>query len=80
MREQVTPNTRQLTEELNSERLLRLNEVTHITAKPKATINREVRDGSFPAPFRIGKRAVAWKATDITAWMDALEKTVSVEG
>lgn len=35
------------------------------------TIWRLVRDGKFPRPIRIGKRAIAWKSTDIEAWINA---------
>lgn len=60
--------------------LLKIMEVGRITAQSPSAINRGVAAGTFPAPFRIGKRAIAWKFTDIATWMSGLEKTVSVEG
>lgn len=32
---------------------------------------REVSIGQFPAPIRIGARAVAWKLSEVRAWIDA---------
>ena len=62
------------------DRLIRMHEITEISGKSKSAINRDVAEGTFPAPCKIGKRAVAWKASHITKWMDALETTVSMEG
>lgn len=59
---------------------LKITEVERITSKSKSAINRDVADRTFPAPYLIGKRAVAWKASHIAKWMDELETTVSMEG
>jgi len=59
---------------------LKITEVERITSKSKSAINRDVADKSFPAPYLIGKRAVAWKASDIAKWMNKLVTTVSKEG
>lgn len=34
----------------------------------RRTIERMVREGSFPRPSRLGKRAVAWPASKVAAW------------
>jgi prophage regulatory protein len=65
---------------LNVDHLLKISEVERITSKSKSAINRDVAAGTFPAPLRIGKRAVAFKTSSITKWMDELETTVSMEG
>jgi prophage regulatory protein len=62
------------------DRLIRMQEITEISGKSKSAINRDVAEGTFPAPLRIGKRAVAWKASHIAKWMNELETTVSMEG
>jgi len=36
-----------------------------------ATLWRRVRDGSFPAPLRLGKRITAWRVGDVRAWLSA---------
>lgn len=39
-----------------------------------ATIYRKVADGTFPQPIKFGKRCTRWRASDIAAWMAALEE------
>ncbi|WP_170611096.1 AlpA family phage regulatory protein [Ruegeria arenilitoris] len=34
-------------------------------------------DPDFPRPVRLGKRAVAWRETEIVNWMETREGTVS---
>lgn len=31
--------------------------------------------GRFPKPVKVGGRGVAWRATEIAAWIDALAAT-----
>lgn len=35
------------------------------------TIDRLVAEGKFPAPFRIGARAVAWKESEVETWLES---------
>ncbi len=41
-----------------------------------ATLWRRVRDGSFPAPVKLGPRTTAWRVKDIRAWMAAQSANV----
>ena len=34
-----------------------------------SSIYRFMRDGLFPEPIRVGRRAVRWHATEIEAWL-----------
>ena len=34
-------------------------------------------DPAFPKPVRLGKRAVAWRESDIIAWMNSRESTAA---
>lgn len=34
----------------------------------KPTLYRQIKEGSFPAPVKVGTRAVAWLAHEIDAW------------
>jgi prophage regulatory protein len=52
-------------------RLLRLREVRERTGKAKSTIYQEIKEGTFPRPRRIGKRAVAWRENDINAYNES---------
>ena len=53
--------------------LLRRPLVEQQTGLSRASIYAMMSEGSFPKPIRIGKRAVAWKQTDIAAWIEARE-------
>ena len=36
-----------------------------------ATIWRWVKDGTFPAPFKLGLNTTVWSANAVDAWVDA---------
>lgn len=36
-----------------------------------SSIYRFMRDGMFPEPIRVGRRAVRWHASEIDAWLAA---------
>ena len=55
-----------------SPRLLRLNSVLQRTPLSKSEIYRRVRAGTFPAPIRLGARAVAWLESDIDQYIQKL--------
>ena len=52
--------------------ILRLPEVTRRTGRSRSAIYRGVADGTFPAPVALGPRAVGWRESDITAWIESL--------
>jgi prophage regulatory protein len=45
----------------------------------KSTWWEGVRSGRFPKPVRIGKRAVAWRASDITELIQSFDATLEVD-
>ena len=49
--------------------ILRRPDVERLTQLSKATIYRLMAAGRFPAAIRLGERAVAWRATEIEAWI-----------
>ena len=51
--------------------LIKISEVIQRTAKSRLAIYLAVSRQTFPAPHKIGDRAVAWLASDIDAWIDA---------
>ena len=55
-------------------RILRREEVSHLTGLGRATIYKKVADGSFPPPIRLGTRSVGWRLSDVVAWLQAPEK------
>ncbi|EFA8815120.1 MULTISPECIES: helix-turn-helix transcriptional regulator [Enterobacteriaceae] len=56
-------------------RLIRLTEVMNRTGYCKAWIYRLIKDGKFPAPVKIGTRAVAFVESEIDAWIQSVIET-----
>ncbi|MCA0943376.1 AlpA family phage regulatory protein [Salipiger pacificus] len=54
-----------------TDRMLRRGEVERITALSKSTLYRMIARGDFPAPVRIGARAVGWRGSVIQEWVSA---------
>ena len=51
------------------ERLLRLWAVEQQTARKKSAIYADMKAGTFPKPVRLSRRCVAWRETEIQAWI-----------
>jgi prophage regulatory protein len=47
---------------------LRLPEVKAVTGLSKTTLYTLIQDKSFPAPVRLGPRAVAWVKSEVRQW------------
>lgn len=58
---------------MTDERMLRRPEVERRTGKSRSSIYQDVQKGKFPAPVRVGQRAVAWRESDIIRWIRSLE-------
>lgn len=54
------------------ERLLNIRDVQGQTTLSRTTIYRQVGEGTFPSPVKIGTSRVAWRASDIAAWLGEL--------
>ena len=50
---------------------LRLRDVVRITGLGRSTVYRLIAEKSFPAPCRLGRRAVGWRSDDIAQWSAA---------
>lgn len=55
------------------ERLLRCPDVMARTGLSRTRLYLAVQEGRFPRPVRIGSKAVAWRLSDILAWMASRE-------
>jgi prophage regulatory protein len=51
--------------------LARRRQVEQLVQLSRSTIYAAVRAGTFPAPVRIGARAVAWRIAEIEQWLEA---------
>ena len=47
---------------------MRLPAVINFTGLSKSTLYLQVRRGTFPAPVRVGARAVAWCRSEVRQW------------
>jgi prophage regulatory protein len=50
--------------------LLRLPAVRAATGLGRTTIYMRVKDGSFPAPTRLGAKSVAWQQSAVAKWIE----------
>ena len=57
----------------NSDQLLRITEVSHLTSLAKSTINLWVAQGKFPKPIALSSTIKVWKSTQIMDWIDLLD-------
>ena len=64
-----------VTEERRSDRLIDMNRVKELCGLSRATVYERVRDGSFPVPFKAGKRAIRWRESEIIDWADNLVRS-----
>ena len=51
--------------------ILRLPAVRARVSMSRSTIYERVREGTFPPPVNLGKRAVGWLASEVDAWLAA---------
>lgn len=55
-------------------RLLKQPNVLSKCAFSKTELYRRMKAGTFPRPVKLGARAVAWRESDIDAWMHTLSE------
>ncbi|MEV9633324.1 AlpA family phage regulatory protein [Burkholderia pseudomallei] len=56
-------------------KLLRLIGVLDTVGVKKTTLYRWIREGTFPAPVRLGTRSVGWHAADVQPWIESRQST-----
>lgn len=54
-----------------AEILLRIRQVRDACALSRTELYRRIKIGEFPKPVAIGRRAVAWRDSDVQAWIAA---------
>jgi len=55
------------------ERLLRRPAVEARTGLSRSTLYDWMKRGDFPQPVKLGARIVAWRESDVTAWLESRE-------
>ena len=53
--------------------ILRRVELEKRLGLSRSSIYKMMDDGEFPRPFRIGRRAVGWRAEDIETWFETMQ-------
>ena len=53
--------------------LLRRPEVETRTGISRSTLYDWMKRGDFPQPVKLGARIVAWRESDVTAWLESRE-------
>jgi prophage regulatory protein len=60
-----------------ADKLLRRPEVEARTGLSRSTIYAWQARGEFPQPVKLGTRLVAWRESDIDAWLESRETRVA---
>jgi prophage regulatory protein len=55
-------------------RLLRRGEVERLTGLSRSTLYEWMKRGDFPQPVKLGARIVAWRESDVAAWLESREQ------
>lgn len=55
-------------------RVARLPEVVNRTGLSRGSIYRLMSAGRFPKSVKIGERAIAWRESDLLAWLDSRQQ------
>lgn len=58
----------------NEPTLLRRPQVQQRTGLSRTTLYEYIKDGEFPAPVRLGARAVGWLESEVSEWIHARVK------
>ncbi len=56
------------------DRFMRLPEVEAATGYRRSTLYEKAGRGEFPKPYRLGERAVAWSAREVSDWIEARKR------
>jgi prophage regulatory protein len=59
-------------------RLIRLPELLTLVGYGRSTVYEMVDKGTFPAPVRLGPKAIAWRSDQVDAWIDSRPPVTSV--
>lgn len=54
---------------IKNDRLMKLPEVCETVGLKKGGLYKAIREGRFPSPIKLGKRAVAWPESAIQGWI-----------
>ena len=61
-------------------RILRRPEVERMSGLSCSTIYEKVANGTFPAPVRLGAKAVGWREDEVLAWIESRPRAGTRKG
>lgn len=59
---------------MNEDRLIRIEEVMHLTGLKESTIYKYIKIGKIPKSIRLSRRMSVWKYSEISQFIDNLGK------
>ena len=62
------------------EMLLRKPIVLERTGLANSTLYYLIAKGDFPSPVKLGARSVAWRSSELEAWINSRESSIVVKG
>ena len=62
-----------------NDKIVRLPAVKLFSGLCRSSIYEGVAAGTFPAPVKIGVRAVGWRESDLMAWVQSRQKRTSTK-
>ena len=57
------------------QRLLTMADVTEMTSLTRQHVHKMIREGDFPAPFKLTKRTIRWYAAEIDDFIASRPRT-----
>ncbi len=60
-------------------RMLRREEVLKFSGLSRSTLYEMIRNRTFPAPVRIGARAVGWRESEVVSWLESRHRAAETE-
>ena len=62
------------------DRVMRQKEVSETIGFSRGHLYRMIAQKRFPEPFKMGRRAVGWRESEVQAWIDDLRRKHEVGG
>lgn len=56
-----------------SDRLIKLDEVMKRTGISKSFIYKQIKDGTFPPPYKLSPFAARWSEAELSEWIDRVK-------
>lgn len=63
-----------------TDRILRFHAVSSMTGLGRTSIYEGIKEKTFPAPVKLTKSAVGWRASEIDAWIASREPSGVSDG